>query len=94
MQTFLFKASHLLGPFIPSPPSLTVESGPAVGGDVQQGLGQDSASLEALDEDVALPLGQFGAVFVRQERQVSEGGRPPAESAVHEEVLGGGDEPL
>lgn len=65
-----------------------------MGCDVQQGLGQDSVSLEALNENVPLPLGQFGAIFVHQQRQMCEGGRLPPESTVHEEVFGGGDEPL
>lgn len=75
-------------------PSLTVESRATVGCDVQQSLRQDSVSLEALNEYVPLPLGQFTAVFVHQQRQVSEGGRLPSKSSVHEEMFGGGDEPL
>lgn len=76
------------------PHSLTAESRSTVGGDVQQRLRQDSALSEALDEDVPLSLGQLGAVLVGEKRKVSEGGRRPAQSAVQQEVFGGGDEPL
>lgn len=69
-------------------PSLTAESRSTVGGDVQQRLGQDSILSEALDEDVSLSFGQLGAVLVREQRKVSEGGRPPAQSGVHQKVLG------
>lgn len=73
---------------------LTAESRSTVGGDVQQRLGQDSALLVTLDEDVALPFGQLGAVLVHEQRKVSEGGRPPAQSAVHQQVFGRWNEPL
>ena len=65
-----------------------------MGCDVQQGLGQDAGPLEALDEDVPLPLGQLAAVPVQQQGQVGEDGRAPAQGAVQQQVLGGGDEPL
>lgn len=74
--------------------SLTVESRSTVGGDVQQGLRQDAVPLEALDEYIPLPLGQLSAVFVHQKRQVSEGGRLPSKSTIHEYMFGGGNEPL
>ena len=45
---------------------LTVETRATVGGDVQQGLGQNAGPLEALDEDVPLPLGQLAPVPVQQ----------------------------
>lgn len=75
-------------------PPLTAEPRSTVGGDVQQRLGQDPLLLEALDEDVPLPFGQLGAVLVDEEREVSEGGRPPAQRAVHQQVFGRGNEPL
>ena len=65
-----------------------------MGGEVQQCLGQDAGLLEALDEDVPLPLGQLAAVPVQEQRQVGEGRRAPAQGAVQQQVLGGGDEPL
>lgn len=74
--------------------SLTVESRSTVGRDVQQSLRQDSVSLEALNEYVPLPFGQFAAVFVHQKWQVSKGGRLPSKRTVHEEMFRGGDEPL
>ncbi len=77
-----------------APPSLTVESRSAVGCDIQQSLRQDSVSLEALNEYIPLPFGQFTAVSVHQKRQMSEGGRLPPKSTVHEEMFGGGNEPL
>lgn len=74
--------------------SLTAESRPTVGCNVQQGLWKDSVSLEALDENVPLSFGKFAAIFVHQKREMSKGGRLPSKSAVHQEVFGGGDEPL
>lgn len=69
-------------------PSLTAESRSTVGGDVQQRFGQGSLLLETLDEDVPLSFGQLGAVLVHEKREMSEGGRPPAQRAVHQEVFG------
>jgi len=63
-------------------------------GEVQQGFGQSAGLPEALDEEVPLPLGQLAAVAVEEQGQVAEGGRPPAQRAVQQQVLGGGDEPL
>lgn len=74
--------------------SLTAESRSTAGCDIQQGLWQDAVSLEALDEYVPLPFGKFAAIFVHQKRQMSKGGRLPSKSTVHQEVFGGGDEPL
>lgn len=74
--------------------SLTAESRPTVGCNVQQGLWKDSVSLEALDENVPLSFGKFAAIFVHQKREMSKGGRLPSKSTVHQEVFGGGDEPL
>lgn len=74
--------------------SLTVESRSTVGGDIQQSLRQDPGSLEALDEYIPLPLGQFTTIFVHQKRQMSKGGWFPPKSLIHEEMFGGGDEPL
>lgn len=79
---------------LPPRPSLTAESRPTVGGEVQQRLGQDSLLLETLDEDVPLSFGQLGAVLVHEKREMSEGGRPPAQRAVHQEVFGRRNEPL
>lgn len=89
----LLFASCSFPPLI-TPPWLTAESRSTVGRDIQQSLRQDSVSLEALNEYVPLPLGQFAAIFVHQKRQMSEGGRPPSKSTVHEEMFGCGDEPL
>lgn len=87
-------ALYLLGSLPPPRPSLTAESRPTVGGDVQQRLGQDSLLLETLDEDVPLSFGQLGAVLVHEKREMSEGGRLPAQRAVHQEVFGRRNEPL
>lgn len=88
-------ALYLLGSLsLPPRPSLTAESRPTVGGDVQQRLGQDSLLLETLDEDVPLSFGQLGAVLVHEKREMSEGGRLPAQRAVHQEVFGRRNEPL
>lgn len=57
-------------------------------GDVQQCVRQDRVLLEAVDENVPLPLGQFITVFVQQQGQMSESGRLPPQSPVHEEVFG------
>lgn len=46
------------------PSSLTAKPRSTVGCDVQQGLRQDSISLEALNEYVSLPFGKFAAIFV------------------------------
>lgn len=83
-----------LSPSLLRPSWLTAKPRSTVSCDVQQGLRQDSVSLETLNEYVSLPFGKFGAVFVHQKRQMSKGGRLPSKSTVHEEVFGGGDEPL
>lgn len=70
--------------FYSLPRSLTVESRSTVGCDIQQSLRQNSVCLEALNEYVPLPFGQFAAVLVHQERQMPEGRRLPSKSTVHE----------
>lgn len=90
----VIKCSFFTSLFFLSISSLTVESRSTVGRDVQQSLRQDSVSLEALNEYVPLPFGQFAAVFVHQKWQVSKGGRLPSKRTVHEEMFRGGDEPL
>lgn len=74
--------------------SLTVEPGPGVSDEVQQGLREDALLSKVLDEDVTLSFGEFAAVAVEQQRQVSVRRRTPAQRGEQLQVFGGGDQPL
>lgn len=76
------------------PLSLTGKPRSTVGCDIQQSLRENPLPTEVFNEYVPLPLGQLAAVTIHQKRQMSEGGRRPSQRAVHEEMLGGRDEPL